>query len=289
MERSAQDRREPIKFGPTQMRLAFRDRQFHLRYQPVVALNTRSVVGFEALMRWNHPTHGLIPPVEFIPVAEANGMILTLGRWALRTAVMQLAEWRRRFPEFSELSMAVNMSPRQFGEDDVAGAVNDVIEEFDIPSSTLRIEITESLMMSNPQLCLAVMRRIRGMGVHLSIDDFGTGYSSLAYLHEIPADVLKIDRSFISALSTGERRAAIVRVITSLADILGMETVAEGVERETEAEFLRGVGCAYAQGFLFSPPLTAVDATALLERQSAAVERKSSSAVIREIPRAAVS
>jgi len=271
------------------MRLAFRDRQFHLRYQPVVALDTRRAVGFEALMRWNHPTHGLIPPVEFIPVAEANGMILTLGRWALRTAVMQLAEWRRRFPEFSELSMAVNMSPRQFGEDDVAGAVNDVIEEFDIPSSTLRIEITESLMMSNPQLCLAVMRRIRGMGVHLSIDDFGTGYSSLAYLHEIPADVLKIDRSFISALSTGERRAAIVRVITSLADILGMETVAEGVERETEAEFLRGVGCAYAQGFLFSPPLTAVDATALLERQSAAVERKSSSAVIREIPRAAVS
>jgi len=239
-------------------------------------------------MRWGHPTHGLIPPTEFIPVAEANGMILTLGRWALRAAVMQLAEWRRQFPALSDISMSVNMSPRQFGEDDVAGAVNDVIEEFDIPSSTLRIEITESLMMSNPQLCLAVMRRIRGMGVHLSIDDFGTGYSSLAYLHEIPADILKIDRSFISALSTGERRAAIVRVITSLAAILGMETVAEGVERETEAEFLRGVDCAYAQGFLFAPPLTAVDATALLERQSAALERQSSS-IIREIPRAAAS
>lgn len=269
MQRFEDEDRESLRFGPTQMRLAFRDRQFFLCYQPVVELATRRLVGFEALMRWRHPRHGLIPPDTFIPIAETNGMILTLGRWALRQAVMQLAEWQRRFPRQEPLSMSVNVSPRQFGEDDITGLVCQALEEFDIPSASLRIEITETMMMADPKLCLAVMKRLRGMGVHLSIDDFGTGYSSLAYLHEIPADMLKIDRSFISAITTGERRAAIVQVITTLASILGMETVAEGVEQETEAAFLNGIRCPYAQGYLFSPPISAVDATAFLEREQA--------------------
>lgn len=269
MEQAAADDRESLRFGPTHMRLAFRDHQFFLCYQPVVALDTQRTVGFEALMRWRHPRHGLIPPSTFIPIAETNGMILTLGRWALYEAVKQLAKWQQRFPRPIPLTMSVNVSPRQFGEDDIAGIIRDALEESDIPSSSLRIEITETMMMANPQLCLSVMRRVRNMGVHLSIDDFGTGYSSLAYLHDIPADTLKIDRSFIRAITTGERRAAIVQVITTLAAILGMETVAEGVEQEGEAEFLRDILCNYAQGFLYAPPLTAHDATAMLERESA--------------------
>lgn len=269
MQRFEDEDRESLRFGPTQMRLAFRDRQFFLCYQPVVEMTTRRLVGFEALMRWRHPRHGLIPPDTFIPIAETNGVILTLGRWVLRQAVMQLAEWQRRCPRSVPLSMSINVSPRQFAEDDITGLVCDALEEFDIPSSSLRIEITETMMMANPKLCLAVMKRLRGMGVHLSIDDFGTGYSSLAYLHEIPADVLKIDRSFISAITTGERRATIVQVITTLASLLGMETVAEGVEQETEADFLNGIHCPYGQGYLFSPPLSAADATAYLDREQA--------------------
>jgi EAL domain-containing protein (putative c-di-GMP-specific phosphodiesterase class I) len=281
MERMDGDDRDSLRLGPAQMRLAFRDRQFFLCYQPVVELTSRRIVGFEALMRWRHPRLGLIPPDTFIPIAESNGMILTLGRWALRVAAMQLAEWHQRFPRAEPLSMSVNVSPRQFAEDDIVGLVRHALEEFDVPSRSLRIEITETMMMSEPQRCLEVMRRLRGMGVHLSIDDFGTGYSSLAYLHQIPADTLKIDRSFISAIVTGERRAAIVEVVTTLARILGMETVAEGVEEETEAAFLNGIDCTYAQGFLFAPPMVPAEATSLLEREASAVPQAETPCTVR--------
>ena len=241
----------------TDLRTALEQDQLCLFYQPIIALASGRIAGFEALMRWNHPERGLVPPGEFIPLAEESGLIVPMGRWALREAARQLAHWQRMFPKPTPLFMSVNVSSRQFGDDDLVGLVRSVLDECGIPPSSLKLEITESLLMKDPAKCRVLMQSIRDMDVRLSIDDFGTGYSSLSYLHKFPADTLKIDRSFVQAVSTGEGNAAIVQVISTLAAILGMDAVAEGVETETEAEFLRDIMCKYAQGFLYARPAPA--------------------------------
>ncbi len=252
------------------LRTALEQNQLRLHYQPIVALGTGRIAGFEALMRWQHPERGLVPPGEFIPLAEESGLIVPMGRWALKEAAGQLGRWQGLFPSPDPLFMSVNVSSRQFRDDDLVGLVRDVLADSGIPPSSLKLEITESLLMQDPAKCRVLMQRIRDMDVRLSIDDFGTGYSSLSYLHKFPADTLKIDRSFVQALSTGEGNAAIVQVIATLAAILGMDAVAEGVETETEAEFLRDIMCKYAQGFLYARPAPPEVIEGLLARETIA-------------------
>ncbi|HYG90252.1 MAG TPA: EAL domain-containing protein [Azospirillum sp.] len=251
------------------LRTALEQGQLCLFYQPIVSVLTGRIAGFEALMRWRHPKRGLVSPAEFIPLAEECGLIVPMGRWALKESVRQVAHWQARFPRSKPLFMSVNVSSQQFRDDDLLGLVRDVLAESAIPPSSLKLEITESLLMQDPEKCRAMMQAIRDMDVRLSIDDFGTGYSSLAYLHKFPADTLKIDRTFVSAISTGESSAAIVQVITTLAAILNMDVVAEGVETETEAEFLRDIVCTYGQGYFWSRPAPAKDIETLLEREAA--------------------
>ncbi|WP_372398769.1 EAL domain-containing protein [Azospirillum sp. HJ39] len=236
------------------LRAALEQGQLCLHYQPIVLLETGAIAGFEALMRWNHPDRGPVSPVEFIPLAEETGLIAPMGRWALGEAVRQLAAWQARFPRPVPLFMSVNVSTRQFRDDDLVGAVRDLLDAVPIPPSSLKLEVTESLLMKDPDECRMLMQSIRDMDVRISIDDFGTGYSSLAYLHKLPVDVLKIDRSFVRAVSMGESNAAIVQVIAGLATILRLDTVAEGVETADEAVYLRGILCKYAQGFHFARP-----------------------------------
>jgi len=236
------------------LRMALEQDQLCLHYQPIVSLRDGSIAGFEALMRWNHPDRGLVSPAEFIPLAEESGLIVPMGRWALQEATRQLVLWQARFPRPTPLFMSVNVSSRQFSDDDLVGVVRDLLERTAIPPSSLKLELTESLLMQDPAKCRELMQRIRDMDVRLSIDDFGTGYSSLAYLHSFPVDTLKIDRSFVKAVSSGEGNAAIVQVIATLATILNMDAVAEGVETEQEAEYLRDIMCQYAQGYHFARP-----------------------------------
>jgi len=235
------------------LRAALEQGQLCLYYQPIVLLETGAIAGFEALMRWNHPDRGLVSPLEFIPLAEETGLIAPMGRWALEEAVRQLAAWQARFPRPVPLFMSVNVSTRQFRDDDIVGAVRDLLDAVPIPPSSLKLELTESLLVQDPDECRMLMQSLRDMDVRLSIDDFGTGYSSLAYLHKLPVDVLKIDRSFVRAVSTGEGNAAIVQVIAGLATILRLDCVAEGVETADEAVYLRGL-CQYAQGYHFARP-----------------------------------
>ena len=251
------------------LRTAIEQQQLCLFYQPILGILSGRIAGFEALMRWRHPKRGLVPPAEFIPLAEECGLIVPMGRWALREATRQVAAWQRRFPRPTPLFMSVNVSSQQFRDDDLVERVREVLEESAIPPSSLKLEITESLLMQDPEKCRELMQRIRDMDVRLSIDDFGTGYSSLGYLHKFPADTLKIDRAFVSAISTGESSAAIVQVITTLAAILHMDVVAEGVETETEAEFLRDIVCKYGQGYHYARPAPAADVERLLEREEA--------------------
>ncbi|AWK84817.1 sensor domain-containing protein [Azospirillum thermophilum] len=237
-----------------ELRAALEQGQLRLHYQPIVTLEDGAVAGFEALMRWEHPERGLVPPGDFIPLAEESGLIVPMGRWALREAARQAACWQARFPRPQPLFISVNVSSRQFRDDDLVGLVREVLAESGIAPSSLKLELTESLLMEDPDRCRERMMEIRAMDVRLSIDDFGTGYSSLAYLHRFPVDTLKIDRSFVRAISSGESNAAIVQVIATLASILQLDAVAEGVETAEEAGFLQDIRCKYAQGFHFARP-----------------------------------
>ncbi|WP_029006814.1 sensor domain-containing protein [Azospirillum halopraeferens] len=252
------------------LRTALEQGQLCLYYQPIITLGSGRIAGFEALMRWRHPDRGLVPPLDFIPLAEETGLIVPMGRWAVREAVRRIADWQTRFPRSEPLFMSVNVSSRQFLDDDLPGLVREVLTDHPIPPRSLKLEITESLLMKDPDRCRAIMQEIRAMDVRLSIDDFGTGYSSLAYLHRYPADTLKIDKTFVQAIATGESSAAIVQVITTLAAILGMDAVAEGIESAGEAEFLRDIACKYGQGYHFARPVPDDAAETLLAQEGAA-------------------
>lgn len=249
------------------LRAALEQGQLELYYQPIISVNDGRIAGFEALMRWRHPLRGLVPPLEFIPLAEDTGLIIPMGRWALQEATRRIQEWRVRHPRRQPLFVAVNVSFRQFSHDNMPDRVREALADAGLSPDGLKLEITESLLMQDPTRSRAIMEELRELGVDWSIDDFGTGYSSLSYLHKLPARTLKVDKSFVQAISTGESNAAIVQVIATLAAILGMQVVAEGVEREEEASFLRDVMCRYAQGYLFAPPLPAAEAEALLARE----------------------
>jgi diguanylate cyclase (GGDEF)-like protein/PAS domain S-box-containing protein len=233
-------------------------------YQPVVALSTGDIAGFEALARWHHPQRGLVGPVDFIPLAEETGLIAPLGISILRQACEQLGRWDREFPARPPVSMSVNVSVRQFRQLDFAEEIRSALAAAGIAPERLRLELTESALMDDAAGAVETLRQLKSIGVHLAIDDFGTGYSSLSYLHRFPIDVLKIDRSFVTRMSTDRESRGIVKTIITLGDELGLDVVAEGVETAEHNASLAGLACEYGQGYYFSRPLDAARAAELL-------------------------
>jgi diguanylate cyclase (GGDEF)-like protein/PAS domain S-box-containing protein len=249
------------------LRRALERQEIRNYYQPIISLESGMIVGFEALMRWQHPTRGLLEPLEFIPVAEENGMIRELGWWALTEACRQIATWRKLHASFANLTMSVNLSVKQFVDPSFAVKLEGLLQEWSLPEGTLKLELTESGIMSDSAAALAILQQFKALGVSLAIDDFGTGYSSLSYLNRFPLDTLKIDRSFTDAMRTeGKDESLIARTIMPLAQHLGLDVVAEGVETIEQAVLLKELHCKYAQGFLFSRPLAPEDVQKLLAK-----------------------
>jgi diguanylate cyclase (GGDEF)-like protein/PAS domain S-box-containing protein len=239
----------------TDIRRAIGYQEFDIAYQPIVALDDFKLRGFEALVRWRHPQRGLISPANFIPVAEEMGLIIKIDQWVLRKACQQMRQWQERFPSDPPLSISVNLSGKQFAQPDLVEQVKAVLEDTGIDPRGLKLEITESVVMENIEMTTALLWKLRELGIRLSIDDFGTGYSSLSYLHRFPIDTLKIDRSFVSRMVDNNENKEIVRTIVMLAQNLGMDVVAEGVETKAQLEELRRLECENGQGYLFSKPM----------------------------------
>lgn len=238
----------------TDLRLAQERKELFINYQPIVALDDFRLCGFEALVRWQHPTRGLVSPLDFIPVAEEGGQILQIGQWVLREACHQIKCWQEKFPADKPLYMTVNLSAKQFAQPDLIDQVREILQEAKLDPSFLKLEITESVVMDDYESAAGMLFQLRALGVKLSIDDFGTGYSSLTYLHQFPIDTLKIDRSFVTRLN--KENVEIVRTILLLAENLGMDAVAEGVETQEQMTLLRNLSCQSGQGYFFSKPVS---------------------------------
>ena len=235
---------------------ALREGELRLQYQPLVRLADGRTAGVEALIRWHSPTRGFVSPVDFVPIAEEFGLIVDIGQWVLETSAVQVAKWRRDFPD---LSLNVNVSGHQLVHPRFADNVLRALAIAGLPSSAVTLELTESVLMSEPELGMSALHLLRGLGVQLSIDDFGTGYSSLAYLRELPVDELKIDRAFIARAELTAEDLALVRTIVELAQILGLRVVAEGIENAAQLAALRKLGCGYGQGFHLCRPVDAAE------------------------------
>ncbi len=239
----------------TEMRRALEREEFCLHYQPIINLETNNLIGFEALVRWNHPTRGLISPNEFISVAEENRLILPLGKWILHESCRQMRRWQSISPSAASLVVSVNLSCKQFLQLDLAEQVAATLQATGLDPNCLKLEITESHIMENNEMAIAMLDRLRALGVEISLDDFGTGYSSLSCLHRFPVDYLKIDRSFVSRMMENKENGEIVNTIIRLAQNLKMKVIAEGVECADQLEQLRRLNCEYGQGYFFSKPL----------------------------------
>jgi len=238
--------------------------EFSLHYQPKVDIASGRITGVEALLRWQHPEMGWISPAQFIPLAEENGLILQIGTWVLKTACAQNQAWRRQ--GMRHLRVAVNLSARQFGVESLPQDISAVLRESRLEGEDLEVEITESMVMSNPDQAVTVLRQLKDMGIHVAIDDFGTGYSSLAYLKRFPVDSVKVDRSFVEDLPGDLESVAIAQAIIVMAHSLHMKVVAEGVENEAQLRFLRGEGCDEIQGYHFSEPRAAFEIPELMRK-----------------------
>jgi diguanylate cyclase (GGDEF)-like protein len=241
------------------LRRAIREGGFELHFQPLYNIAENTLQGFEALIRWPHPERGMISPVDFIPLAEETGLIVPIGEWVIREACRQASVW----PE--DMSVAVNVSPKQFGTPGLPQSIMQALLTSGLSPGRLELEITESIFIANVEKTLATLHGLRDLGVRIALDDFGTGYSSLSYLRSFPFDKVKIDRSFVEDLANDGNAHAVIRAITTLADALGMETLAEGVEAPEQLDILRREGCGFIQGFLFSEPLPAQDVARLLK------------------------
>ncbi|MCH8290479.1 EAL domain-containing protein [Candidatus Poribacteria bacterium] len=248
----------------TDLRRAIEQHEFRLFYQPIVSLENGHIIGFEALIRWQHPERGLISPDAFIPAAVENRLISSIGRWVLREAVWQMHTWHVKFSTKPPLSISVNLSGVRFTESDLAAQIDNVLQEIGLPPSCLKLEITESVIMENAKSTISTFSELKALGVQLSIDDFGTGYSSLSYLHRFPVETLKVDRSFVSRMESNGENSAIVRTIIRLAHDLKMKVIAEGVETVEQLTQLRKLKCEYAQGYFFSKPVDSKAAEALI-------------------------
>ncbi|MGA9060295.1 MAG: EAL domain-containing protein [Terracidiphilus sp.] len=260
------------------LRQALEKREFVLYYQPEIELASRRIVGLEALIRWKHPERGLILPMDFIPLAEESGLILPIGDWGLAEACSQIQKWGGDDPERGAPRVCVNLSARQFAREGLADHVEALLRQSGVSSRQLGLEMTESSLVSEDGTALEVLSSLRRLGVSLLMDDFGTGYSSLHHLHSLPFDVLKIDRSFIERMTTGEQPLQIVRTIIELARVLGMDVVAEGIETQEQHALLRHLGCRYGQGFLFSRPVAAETMSEMLRLPGRILPESASSA-----------
>ena len=232
---------------------------FHLSYQPIVALRTGRTMGFEALVRWTHPTMGLVLPSEFITVAEETGLIDAIGDLVLRVAVAEAAGW----PD-PDVYVSVNVSPRQLRSAGFAERVDQVLRSSGLPAARLMLELTESVVTKGADHVWVELAALRDLGIRLAIDDFGTGFSSLSYLEQTPIGVIKLDKSFVDSLVTSERQQKIVSGIVSMASTIGLQIVAEGIETLAERDLLAQFGCPFGQGYLYAPPLSRAEVLARL-------------------------
>jgi diguanylate cyclase (GGDEF)-like protein len=247
---------------------AWERREFVLQYQPTVKLETGRIVGVEALIRWCHPDRGMLAPAEFIPSAEQNGLIVPVGGWALEEACRQAADWKDAGPEAAALTIAVNLSAHQLAQPDLVDRLAEILAKTGADPSRLCLEITESVVMEDAESIITSLNDLKALGVSLAIDDFGTGYSSLSYLKRFPMDILKIDRSFVDGLGRDPQSSSIAEAIVSLSHVLGLTATAEGVETAAQLEDLRSLGCDFAQGFYFAPPLDPDDVLKMLHERS---------------------
>ncbi|PZO43612.1 MAG: two-component system response regulator [Shackletoniella antarctica] len=247
-----------------ELRHAIDHSELVLYYQPIFHVETREIYGFEALVRWQHPEHGLIAPDSFIPIAEETGLIVPLDRWVLAEATQQLAHWHQRYPHRSNLTMSVNFSVKDLLRGDLLDDLHNILSKTGLQGHHLNLEITESTLIEDIQAMGSLLQQLKTQGFTITIDDFGTGYSSLSYLHQLPVDALKIDRSFVMAMDASRRNSDIVETIITLSNRLGLAAIAEGVETQCQLEHLHKLGCELAQGYWFARPLPAKAAEALL-------------------------
>ncbi|NEQ46343.1 MAG: EAL domain-containing protein [Leptolyngbya sp. SIOISBB] len=236
---------------------AIANQELEIHYQPIVSLEDDiAIEGLEVLVRWQHPQKGLIPASEFIPIAEELGLINAIGEWVLQEACMQFCRWQQLQPKFQHLYLSINISGQQLREPSLLQTLTRMLAETHIPAHCLRFEITESSLIHNTRIAAELLEQIRELGIHISLDDFGTGFSALSYLHQLPIDTIKIDRSFVGLLQSGDRERSIITAILGLSQALGLVTVAEGIETQAQLEALQALNCNAGQGFYFSPPMT---------------------------------
>jgi len=251
----------------TDLRRALDRGELRVQYQPIVALQSARIVGFEALVRWKHRQRGIIPPGEFIPMAEVTGVISALGRWVLLEACQQARTLQRLYPRMPGLSLAVNLSGRQILQPDLVEQISDILNATGFDPHLLRLELTETVLVENEAAAARCLNRLRQLGLKLAIDDFGTGYSSLSYLHRMPIDILKIDASFVQTMGVDDKNRRIVETLLALGKNLGVEVIAEGVETQAQAQVLQRLGCGLVQGYLFSEAVDIDAAAALLAQE----------------------
>jgi EAL domain-containing protein (putative c-di-GMP-specific phosphodiesterase class I) len=250
----------------TALRHALERGEFELYYQPLVDLESGRVTELEALLRWRHPERGVVPPLDFIPLAEETGLIVPIGGWVLTEACRQTRDWQRRFAREVPLAVSVNLSVKQFGQTSFARTVSDTLRATGLDPRALKLEITESFAVDDADGTRGMLEELRRLGVRIYLDDFGTGYSSLGYLHRLPLDAIKIDRSFVMRMEEGPTHMQLVRTVRDLARNIGVAAVAEGVETAAQLTTLRALGCESAQGYLFSKPVPAYEIDQLLTK-----------------------
>ncbi len=248
----------------TELHKAIKEQELVVYYQPIVVLNTGQIVGFEALVRWQHPTRGLISPHSFIPIAEEIGLIIPLGQWVLHQSCQQLQTWKKQNLVDDSFFVSVNLSARQLTQLNLNEQVDQIIHDTQINPQCLKLEITESSLMENPQIAIEILKKFKQRGIQLGIDDFGTGYSSLSYLHYFPLDTLKIDQSFVKQIDENSKHLGLVPIIINIAKILEMNVIAEGIETQSQLKQLLSLNCKLGQGYLFSRPVNAQEAIRLV-------------------------
>lgn len=247
------------------LRRAAERQEFRLHYQPIVSLKTDRIIGFEDLVRWQHPNRGIVSPADFLPVAKRTGLIISIDRWVLREACRQMRAWQARFPAKPPLFISVSLSRKQFVQPDLIEQIRHVLQETVLEPRSLRPEITESEIMEDFESAISILSQLKDLNILLHMDDFGTGYSSLSYLIRFRVNTLKIDRSFVSNMDASGENFVIIQMIITLARNLGINVIAEGVEMLEQQAQLKELKCEYAQGYLFSKPLDSEEVEALLE------------------------
>jgi diguanylate cyclase (GGDEF)-like protein len=248
----------------TELRKAVENNEFTLHYQPIISMENDRIIGFEALVRWQHPQRGIIPPLDFMTAAEETGLILPIGQWVIREACRQMRQWQEQFPEYKTLTVSANVSSKVFSQPDFYEVIEKILLDTGLEASRLRLEIVERMLIENPEPAAALLKRLKDLKVQFDIDDFGTGYSALNYLRQFPINGLKIDRSFIEALASDKNNAEIVKTIIALAHALNLDVIAEGIETTEQLEIFRTMKGEYAQGFFIFRPMDGKAVEALL-------------------------